>query len=74
MESLLDELALKTYLDLAQHSAHKSINLSKHHVFNNASEFCRVVAADRACVLHSLACMVRWDINTNDRVAANYAK
>ena len=59
MESLLDELALEIHLDLAQYPAHKLINLPEHHVFNNASEFCRVVAADRARVLHLLACMVR---------------
>ena len=74
MENLLDELALKTHLNLSQHPAHKLIDLPKHYLFNNASKFRRIVATNRARVLHLLARRVRYNINTNERVAKNYAK
>ena len=74
MENLLDKLALEIHFDLSQHPAHKSINLPKHYVFNNASKFRRVVAADGARVLHLLVYMVKFNINTNKKVAKNYAK
>ena len=74
MEILLDELALETHLDLAQHPAHKLIDLSEHYVFDNASKFHYVVVADKACVLHLLAYMVRYDVTTYDKVTINYAE
>ena len=74
MDILLDKLALETHLDLAQHPAYKSIDLIKHPVFNNASKFCPIVAADKARVLHLLAHMVRYDVTTHDRMTTNYAE
>ena len=70
----MHKLALKTHLDLLQHLAHKSIDQSKHYVFNNASRFRRIVAVDGAYVLHLLAHIVRYNIKTNNKVATNYAK
>ena len=57
-ESLLDEFALKTHLDFFQHFAHKKIDLLKQYVFNSASEFRRVIVADKARILYLLACIV----------------
>ena len=67
-ESLLDDLALKTHLDFSQHLAHKTINLPDQHIFDNANEFCHVVAADRARVLHLLAYMVWYNITQHSSV------
>ena len=71
---MLDNLALETHLDLSQHLAHETIDLTKQHVFASVSEFRRVVAADRACVLHLLARMVRYDVTQHSRVSKHYAQ
>ena len=73
-ESLLDDLALKTHLNLFQHLAHKKIDLSKQYVFNSASEFHCVVAADEVCVFHLLARIVRYDVKKYSKVNKYYAQ
>ena len=72
--SMLDDLALETHLDLSQHHAHKMIDLPEQHVFDSASKFCRVVAADEVHVLHLLACMVRYNLTQYSRVNRHYAQ
>ena len=54
LDSLLDELALETHLNLAEHPAHKLIDLPEHHIFNSASKFQQIVAA----VEH--VCFICW--------------
>ena len=71
---MLDELALETHLDLSQHPVHKKIDLSKQHVFDSASKFRHVVAADIARVLHLLARMVRYDVTEHSKVNKHYAQ
>ena len=71
---MLDDLALETHLDLSQHLAHKTIDLPEQHVFDSASEFRCVVAADRARILHLLARMVRYDVTQYSRISRHYAQ
>ena len=72
--SLLDEFVLETHLDLSQHPAHKTIDLPKQYVFNSISKFRHVVAADEACVLYLLACMVRYNVTKHSRMNKRYAQ
>ena len=72
--SLLDELALETHLNFSQHSAYKKINLPKQHVFDSASKFCRMVAADKIHVLHALVCMVQYNVIKYSSMSKHYAQ
>ena len=74
LDNLLDELTLKTHLDLSQHPAHKLIDLPEHHKFHSASEFCCIVAANRARVLYLLACIVEYDVIIHKKVTKHYAE
>ena len=74
LNNLLDELALKTHLDLSQHPVHKLIDLSEHYVFHSISEFCRIVAANQAHMLYLLARMVEYDITVYKKITNYYAE
>ena len=69
MENLLEELVLKTSLDLSQHLAYQLINLPEHYVFTSISEFYCVVAADETYVLYALACIITYNISIYDKVS-----
>ena len=74
LESMLNELALETHLDFSQHPAHKMINLPELYIFDSASKFCRIVAADKARVLHLLAHVVQYNITKHSMVNRYYAQ
>ena len=71
--SLLDKLALETYLDLSQYFAHKKIDLLKQYVFNSASKFLNVVAADRTRFLYPLAHIIQYDVTKHSKMNKHYA-
>ena len=72
LDNLLDDLALETHL--AQHPAHKLIDLLKHHKFYSANKFCRIVAANRVHVLHSLTRVIEYDVTVHKKITRHYAE
>lgn len=74
IESLFDELALDTSLDLLLHPMHKIIYLPEHYVFINVAKFWHMVAINRACMLYLLAKIVAYDIAMHNKVLEKYFK
>ena len=71
---MLNDFALKTHLDFSQHLSYKIINLFEQYVFDSASKFCHVIAANGAYILYALACMVRYDVTKHNKINKHYTQ
>lgn len=74
MESIFNELALKSSLDCFWHLAHNMVDLQEIYVFGSIVKFQHMVATNEAHMLYLITRIIAYNISTHFKILTEYSK